>query len=88
MQRISSFAEQNPSMRVIVFIIGLSQEKETSSLVKANGLSAQNAHLLPSRYIIADGAFTFPTGYLMRKKRGLALLSLPQTLPMHCLSVL
>jgi hypothetical protein len=33
-----------------------------------DSLSAWNTHLLPSRYQNADGVFTFPTGYLMRKK--------------------
>ena len=77
MQRIRFLAEQNPSKRLIVLIIGLPQEKGKKPLVKANGFSAQNAHLLPSRYRIADGVFTFTTGYLMRKEKTLFLLSPP-----------
>lgn len=51
MQRISSFAEQNPSMRVIVFIIGLSQEKRNKLSRKSKWIvcsecasSAQQVH--------------------------------------------
>lgn len=40
------------------------------SLIKINGFSVQNAHLLPSRYQRADGVFYIPNWVFYEEGRG------------------